>query len=302
MSPIPAGALANEIAKPPLLSVDDVKNLDAARVVELFAEHLNPGQLHFMRLLGFHKVIVERAEGMYYVERGRPEDSRLLRRLRIARPSATTTPASWRRAEKFQEDKPPRDRDGISCRSTHLALAHNLSLRFRRVHLDMVFLGSTGSEAMEAALKVAEQAQGPERSRMIYAENSFHGKTKGALSVTDGALYRSQFQAAVGRGEGAGSAISRPYVDAIEADRSIGIVVLETIQGGGGIVGAPQSFLAGAAGPVRQASASSGSPTKCSAAWAAPGDSSPSSTTGVVPDVTALAKSLGGGKSARWPR
>src|SRR5262245_60311088 len=59
----------NRTAKPALLSVEDAKQLEQPRVIELFAAHLNPGQLHFMKLLGFHKVIVDRAEGMYYIER-----------------------------------------------------------------------------------------------------------------------------------------------------------------------------------------------------------------------------------------
>jgi hypothetical protein len=54
--------------KPPLLSVEDAKSLDVARMTDLFKAHLNPGQLHFMKLLGFHKVKIERAEGMYYYD------------------------------------------------------------------------------------------------------------------------------------------------------------------------------------------------------------------------------------------
>ena len=73
------------------------------------------------------------------------------------------------------------------------ALAANLAA-IAPGDLDMVFLGSTGSEAMEAALKVAEQAQGPARSKILHAANSFHGKTKGVLSVTDSTLYQSQFK------------------------------------------------------------------------------------------------------------
>ena len=50
--------------------------------------------------------------------------------------------------------------------------------------LDMVFLGSTGSEAVEAALKLAENYAGTARPKVAYAELAFHGKTRGALSVT----------------------------------------------------------------------------------------------------------------------
>jgi hypothetical protein len=40
----------------------------AVSMMELFKNHINPGQLHFMKLLGFHKVKIERAEGMYYYD------------------------------------------------------------------------------------------------------------------------------------------------------------------------------------------------------------------------------------------
>lgn len=62
--------ISNNIPKPALLSVDDAKNLGAQKVIELFSNHLNPGQLHFMKLLGFRQVIIDRAEGMHYIERG----------------------------------------------------------------------------------------------------------------------------------------------------------------------------------------------------------------------------------------
>jgi acetylornithine/succinyldiaminopimelate/putrescine aminotransferase len=293
MSSLPAGALANEIAKPPLLSVDDVKNLDAARVVELFAEHLNPGQLHFMRLLGFHKVIIDRAEGMYYFERGGRKILDFFGGFGSLA-FGHNHPRILQARRRFQEDK--RHEIAMAFPSQYASgLAHNLSL-VSPGRLDMVFLGSTGSEAMEAALKVAEQAQGPDRSRIIYAENSFHGKTKGALSVTDGALYRSRFKLL-------GDGVKVRFGDivairrAIEADRSIGIVVLETVQGGGGIVGAPKAFWQELRALCDQHQV----------LWIADEVQCGLGRTGrfyafehygVVPDVTALAKSLGGGKSA----
>ena len=40
------------IAKPNLLTVEDAKALDVARMTDLFKAHINPGQLHFMKLLG----------------------------------------------------------------------------------------------------------------------------------------------------------------------------------------------------------------------------------------------------------
>ena len=94
----------------------------------------------------------------------------------------------------------------------------------------MVFLGSSGSEAMEAAIKVAERAAGPKRPKIVYAENSFHGKTKGVLSVTDGALYRGEFKLV-------DNTVRVPFGDivavenAFRSDPGIGVIVLETVQG-----------------------------------------------------------------------
>lgn len=175
------------------------------------------------------------------------------------------------------------------------ALAHNLA-QIAPGDLDMVFLGSTGSEVMEAALKLAEQAQGPERSTIVYAENSFHGKSKGVLAVTDGPLYRSAFKLPQNNRKvpfGDLEAMARAF----EEDKSIGIVVLETIQGGGGINQAPTSYWKG----LRDLC------DKHGVLWIADEVQCGMGRTGrffafehhdVIPDITALAKSLGGSKCA----
>src|SRR5258708_33263617 len=99
----------------------------------------------------------------------------------------------------------------------------------------MVFLGSTGSEAVEAALKLAEKAAGVKRRKIVYAEKSFHGKTIGALSVTDSTLYRSSFELLPNR-------IRVPFRDAaalenaFAVDKEIGGLILETLQGEAGMI------------------------------------------------------------------
>ncbi|MEP4560589.1 MAG: aminotransferase class III-fold pyridoxal phosphate-dependent enzyme, partial [Nitratireductor sp.] len=162
--------------------------------------------------------------------------------------------------------------------------------------LDMVFLGSSGSEAMEAAVKLAERAAGPKRPKMVYAENSFHGKTKGVLAITDGQLYRADFRLP-------GDNVRVPFgdIDAIErafrSDPEIGTIVLETVQGGGGIVQAPAEFwvklraLCDQYGVIWVAD-------EVQCGFGRTGRFYAFEHYGVVPDITALAKSLGGGKTA----
>ena len=280
-------------ARPALISVEQAKKLDAATVADLFTRHLNPGQLHFMKLLGFHKVIIDRAEGMHYIDRDGRKILDFFGGFGSLAPGHNH-PRILAARKKFANER--RHEIAMAFLSQYAAaLAKNLAV-VSPGDLDMVFLGSTGSEAMEAAIKVAEQAQGPKRSKIVYAENSFHGKTKGALSITDGPLYRSGFALL-------DNSVRVPFGDieavreAIESDPEIGIVVMETIQGGGGIVEAPEGFWRALRALC----------DKHSVLWIADevqcglgrtGKFYAFEHEGVAPDVTALAKSLGGGKCA----
>jgi acetylornithine/succinyldiaminopimelate/putrescine aminotransferase len=279
--------------RPKLYSVEDAKNLDVNTVKDLFTAHINPGQVHFLKLLGFDKILVDRAEGMHYITR----DGRKILDFFGGFCSVAfghNHPRIVAARQKFQAEN--RHEICMAFMSQYAsALAANLAA-ISPGDLDMVFLGSTGSEAMEAALKVAEQAQGPARSKILHAANSFHGKTKGVLSVTDSNLYQSQFKLVDNR-------VKVPFGDiaavrqALESDKSIGIVVMETIQGGGGIVEAPLGFW-------RELRALC---DKHDVLWVADevqcglgrtGQFFAFERDGVVPDVTALAKALGGSKAA----
>ena len=55
--------------KPNLIDVEAAKRLDLSQVLAIFRANVNPGQLHFMKLVGFDEVLIERAEGMYYMDR-----------------------------------------------------------------------------------------------------------------------------------------------------------------------------------------------------------------------------------------
>lgn len=288
-----SASVANHTPKPPLLSVDDAKALDLPRMTELFTAHLNPGQLHFMKLLGFHKVKVERAEGMYYYDQN---GRRILDFFGGFGSLAFghNHPRIIAARRKLQEEL--RHEIAIAFMSQYAAaLAYDLAA-CSPGDLDMVFLGSSGSEAMEAAIKVAERAAGPKKPKIVYAENSFHGKTKGVLSITDGGLYRGEFKLV-------DNTVRVPFGDitaienAFRSDPEIGTIVLETVQGGCGIIQADAEFWQ----KLRQLC------DRYGVIWVADEVQCGFSRTGkfyafehygVIPDVTALAKSLGGGKAA----
>src|SRR5581483_4592243 len=63
--------------------------------------------------------------------------------------------------------------------------------------LQRTFFANTGTEAIEAALKMARahgRAIDPEKYEIVSLENSFHGRTLGALSITGQAKYRGDFE------------------------------------------------------------------------------------------------------------
>jgi ornithine--oxo-acid transaminase len=281
------------IGKPDLLTVEEAKAMTLPRMTELFTRHLNPGQLHFMKLLGFHKVKIDRAEGMFYYD----QNGRAILDFFGGFGSLAfghNHPRIVGARKKFQDEQ--RQEIAIAFMSQYAtALAHNLAA-CSPGDLDMVFLGSSGSEAMEAAIKVAERAAGPKRPKIVYAENSFHGKTKGVLSITDGGLYRGEFKLVE-------NTVRVPFgdIDAVEnafrSDPEIGVIVLETIQGGGGIIQAPKEYwqklraLCDRYGVLWVAD-------EVQCGFGRSGRFYAFEHAGVVPDVTALAKSLGGGKAA----
>ncbi|MFQ5503795.1 MAG: aspartate aminotransferase family protein, partial [Planctomycetota bacterium] len=63
--------------------------------------------------------------------------------------------------------------------------------------LDLVFFGNSGTESVEAALKMARRfqvRQGQDRPRLLALEDSFHGRSLGALSLTWSEQYRAPFE------------------------------------------------------------------------------------------------------------
>ena len=286
-------AMPNIGSRPDLLSVEDAKALPLPRVRELFERHLNPGQLHFLKLLGFDQVLVKRAEGMYYIDQN---ERRILDFFGGFGSVAYghNHPRILAARMRFQEEH--RHEICMAFMSQYVtALAHNLAAIAPR-GLDTVFLANCGSVANEAALKLAERFAGPKRQTIAFATNSFHGKTRAALSVTDSEFYQRGFTLLPNRRRVTFGDLNS-LEEAFKADPSIGTFIVETVQGGAGIVYAPASYWQG----VRQLC------DKHDVVWFADEVQCGIGRTGrffafehygVQPDIVTLAKSLGGGKTA----
>lgn len=167
----------------------------------------------------------------------------------------------------------------------------------RRAFHGRAFFCNSGTEANEAALKLARRYQAvakkqPERIEFVAFENGFHGRTFGALSVTGQAKYREGFGPLVG------PVRFLPFGDLAAARAAIGpqtcAVIVEPIQAEGGINLPPPGYLQG----LRRLCTDSGTVLifdeiqtgsgRTGTFYAFEGE-------GVVPDVLTLAKGLAGG-------
>jgi len=114
--------------------------------------------------------------------------------------------------------------------------------------LDRVFFSNSGTEAIDGALKLARAyahaqaaASGAApKTRILALENSFHGRTFGALSITHPTKYREPFAPLVPGVE----FVRFNDVADLEAkfDSTVCALVLETIQGEGGIFPISEAF------------------------------------------------------------
>jgi len=156
--------------------------------------------------------------------------------------------------------------------------------------IEKSFFCHSGAEAVEGALKLARIHTG--RSGIVAAEGGYHGKTLGALSASGREVYRRPFAPLVPE------VTHVPYGNTDALSKAVGentaAVILEPIQGEGGVIVPPHDYLPAArdtcdrtgalliADEVQTGLGRTGTMFACEAA-------------GVAPDIMCLAKALGGG-------
>lgn len=113
--------------------------------------------------------------------------------------------------------------------------------------LERAFFTNSGAEAIEGALKSAKkyayEKDGCTDHEIIAMEHSFHGRTLGALSVTGNAHYREPFEPLPGIVKFA----EFNNLESVKAlvNKKTCAIIMETVQGEGGIYPAEKEFLAG---------------------------------------------------------
>jgi diaminobutyrate-2-oxoglutarate transaminase len=129
-----------------------------------------------------------------------------------------------------------------------------LILQPRQLNYRVQFPGPGGTNAVEAALKLARKATG--RTEVISFTNAFHGMTLGALAVTGSKFHRDgagvplphaipvPFGCRLDSGEPGSPGIESLLQDRVAGLDEVAAVIVETVQGEGGINVAPLEWLA----------------------------------------------------------
>lgn len=111
--------------------------------------------------------------------------------------------------------------------------------------MDRVFFTNSGAEAIEGAIKAARKyaylKDGTTDHEIIAMNHSFHGRTMGALSVTGNPHYREAFEPGIGKIRFADMNDFDSVLSKVN-DKTCAII-LETVQGEGGIFPATEEFL-----------------------------------------------------------
>ncbi|HET7699073.1 MAG TPA: aspartate aminotransferase family protein [Vicinamibacterales bacterium] len=178
----------------------------------------------------------------------------------------------------------------LSPSAYEAALAHNLAAVLPQ-ELSVSYFQNSGSEAVEAAIKLARLATG--RRAIVSTCNAYHGRTLGALSLTGMPQYTQPFEPLLPGAEqlpfGDTSAIERRL-----ARGDVAALVLEPIQGQGGVHVPADSYLTRA----RELCSRHGTLLvfdEVQTGFGRTGRLFAFEHVGAVPDVLLTSKSLGGG-------
>lgn len=161
--------------------------------------------------------------------------------------------------------------------------------------MDRVFFTNSGTEAIEGALKAARKyawKKGTGRYEFIAMENSFHGRSMGALSVTEHEAYRTPFEPLI-------PGVSFARFNDLDSVRKLVTektcaIILEPLQGEGGINTASEEFMKG----IRELCDKEGILMICDEIQCGMGRTGSMfawQSYGTKPDIMAMAKAIGSG-------
>lgn len=284
-----------------LLTLDEALDLPQERANELFERHLNRYLLRVFKILGYSELDIAGAEGAVIRLRNGREIVDFSGGIGIC--GVGHNHPRILAAERLCQERKVIDLMRVAPHRLQGALAYNIS-QCLPAPLDVSFFTVSGAEAVEGAMKLCERIQGPKgKTRFIAMQGAFHGKLHGSLSVTTA----SRFQEGFIMGIPMDHVITVPYGDAAAVEAAIEdattngsndvvAVIVEPIRGEACEV-PPDGYLTEVARICRAHDVMTIF-DEVKTGMGRTGKFVAFQHEDVVPDVTTLAKSLGGAKRA----
>jgi ornithine--oxo-acid transaminase len=227
--------------------VAELFELRAAEAMVLNQRHLNPQLGRVLQTLGFDRDWAK-GRGPYLIDRDGTEYLDLLSGYGVFSLGRNHPYVRAQLEQVLRADTPSLPQLGVSTLAG--VLGEELIGR-APASLDAVLFTNSGTESVEAAIKLARAAQG--RPRILYCERGFHGLTMGALSVNGNEEFRERF------GPFLPGCSPVPFGDlkALERELAQGDVaafIVEPVQGKGVFI-PPEHYLPGAQALCHQAGA-----------------------------------------------
>lgn len=155
---------------------------------------------------------------------------------------------------------------------------------------DRVFFANSGAEANEGAIKLARKYTG--KGEIISTDNSFHGRTLATVTATGQDKYKEPFKPLPGGFKHVPYGDIQAMVDAITDETAA--IILEPIQGEGGVIVPPEGYLQNVQNICRQRDVLL-IMDEIQTGFGRTGEMFASTLFGVEPDITTIAKAMGGG-------
>src|SRR6056297_340566 len=269
-----------------LYNIDQALSLSREEVGENYKNHINPAMVKMLKLLNFDKNYVKADNVEVYDEEGRKFLDFL--------GGYGSLNLGHNRDEIIEAVNKVTEKPNLlqaSLGGIYSAAAHNLA-QVTPGDLSISFFGNSGTEAVEGAIKLARAATNKEK--IIYCKDSFHGKSYGSLSITGRDKYQKHFNPLLPATEEVPFGDIKALREKLNSSSNIAAVILEPIQGEGGVIVPPAGYLKEVRDLCNEKEVLM-ILDEIQTGLGRTGRLFAADHEGVVPDIMCLAKSLGGG-------
>ena len=216
------------------------QNYSSQQLFDDYAAHVNPTLVKLLRVLGYGRAYT-RANDVWVWDANGRRYLDLLAGFGAVNIGHNHPRVKHKMIEYLQRDALQLNHIAPSQQQAELAGALADALP---EPLKLTLFSSSGAEAVEAAMKLARAATG--RKGFVYCENAYHGTSLGTLGIMGKARMRDPFAPLLGHCQ----AVAFNDLDQMQAAlraKTVAAVIIEPIQGEGGVVLPEPGYLSGVA-------------------------------------------------------